>query len=131
MTFLQDISPLVQGPYLRALAFWIELVTFSLTLQSGTFYLAIPTFSILGILWIFDLTLAIVRWKRTKTARKLGHARNFVPSKWTIIVDFIFGFGFLALFALYVVADARIIYSIWTYLNVFSAFTLVGCLSVA
>lgn len=101
MALFEELKPLVLGPWVRALAIYIEIIVFSLTLFAGSGFLDIISFSVLGIVWITDIVLCVRTRKAQKVSRYLETNVKPQPVLGVIVWDMIAGLLFLISFASY------------------------------
>ena len=134
MPFLNDVTPHLTGPLLRFLAIWIELVVFALALPSGFDVLKLAVFGLTFLLMVFDFVLALQRRKARRVCQKLNMTSTFQPKIGIIVVDLLFGLGYTAMFVLFMLGTNywEVYYTLhFRRFDVFSAFVMVGLLSIA
>lgn len=134
MPFLSDVKPLITGPFARFLAFWIELVTFSLALCSGLNILSLVIFCLTFFIIVLDLVLAMKRQKARKVCRILDLTYTFQPKVGIVVIDFLVGMAYMALWVLFMLWGFGFYngysggYSLYN--GVFGAYVLVGLLCI-
>lgn len=128
MSLIEQLKPLVLGPFVRGLAIYIEVVTFSLTLLTSAGVLSLTSFAVLGVIIITDVVLCIRTRKAQLVSRLLDQRVETRPNIGVIIFDFVAGVLFLlSWLAFLIIGGASFSY---TAFSTFGAFVMVGDLCI-